>query len=103
MNNKCVKIKSFNCCGVKNKLPIIHLLCDSVDILLLQETWIMPDEVRCLDNVHLDFNVFSRSSVNNQSLLSGRPYGGLSILWRKSLDLSVSVVDFEDNRLLGFW
>ena len=61
----------------------------------------MPGEVGCLDNVHLDFNAFSQSSINNQSLLSGRPYGGLSILWRKSLDLFVSVVDFGDNRLLG--
>ena len=75
------RLVSFNCAGVKSKTPYITSLCDQADMVLLQETWLLPHETNLLDNVHADFDNFSISAVNTEeSILIGRPYGGISIL-----------------------
>ena len=93
---------SFNCAGVKNKIQYIHSFCEQADIIFLQETWLMPHEINLLDNIHSDFNNYSISSVDDGSLLVGRPYGGLSILYKKSLKVCGNIYSFDDKRLLGF-
>ena len=35
------------------------------------------------------------------SVHKGRPYGGLGIMWKKSLSKKCSIVEFNDERLLG--
>ena len=97
-----LKLISYNCQGVKSKLPIINKMCKESDILLLQETWLMPNECNYLKSVHKDFESFSLSSVKiTNSVLVGRPYGGLSILWRRSLSPVCKLVHLEDDRLTG--
>ena len=42
------------------------------------------------------------SSVDSSvQVLSGRPHGGLGILWRKSLGARCNIKDLDDSRLLG--
>ena len=96
-----LKIISFNCSGVSSKLPIIRDLCEGNHIVLLQETWLMPHNLGILCNVHKDFDVYSISAVDCTQALVGRPYGGLSILWRKDLSNCCDIVSFDDARLLG--
>ena len=101
MENQSISLKlvSLNCEGVKNKLPFIQSLCDQVDILCLQETWLLPHETNLISNVHVDFDHFSLSAVDIQSsILVGRSYGGLTIMYKKELGVIGSVVNFEDNR-----
>ena len=93
---------SFNCEGVKNILPQIYDLCDAADIILLQETWLFPHELDKLNTVHPSFHGFSLSSMDmGAGLLVGRPRGGVSILWRKSLGHLCKIVQYDDNRILG--
>ena len=75
-----LSLVSFNCGGVKNKLPVISYLCESADIVLLQETWLLPVDFSLVDNVHQDFSAFSITSADVSELLLGRPSGGLSML-----------------------
>ena len=37
----------------------------------------------------------------HENILVGRPYGGVSIMWNKSLSPYCNVILYEDNRLLG--
>ena len=97
-----LRIVSYNCNGVKNKLPVITDLCNNSDVVLLQETWLLPCETNLLGFVHKDFCAFSLSAVDDQKLLVGRPYGGLSILWRRSLDSFCRLNKFDDHRIVGF-
>ena len=99
MNN--MRLISFNCFGAMNKLPVIRDLCDRADIIFLQETWCMPHELGAFDTVNADFYSFSVSAVNDSEILIGRPHGGLSILWRKSLGSMCRIVTFDDARILG--
>ena len=34
-------------------------------------------------------------------LIRGRPYGGVGIMWNKSLSHIVKIVKYDDNRILG--
>ena len=96
-----LRLVSFNCNGVKNKLPIIAELCQNADIVLLQETWLLPVDLPLMNSVHKDYNAFPISSVDLGELLSGRPYGGLSLLWHKNFEHCCQILNFEDNRILG--
>ena len=43
------------------------------------------------------------SSVNIQdNVLVGRPYGGISILWHKSYAPCSNIIQYDDDRLMGF-
>ena len=96
-----LRIVSFNCSGVKRNLGFIQMLCMRSDIVLLQETWLMPHELGLFDSIDGDFCSFSQSSVDDSSLLVGRPYGGLSILWRRNLAQSSQIVGYDDDRMLA--
>ena len=97
-----LNIASFNCQGVKNILPNIAELCNKSHIVFLQETWLSPYELNMLNDVHVKFNSFSISSINtHDNILIGRPYGGISILWDKAISPFSSVVQYDDDRILG--
>ena len=82
-----LRLKSFNCCGVANKIPVINELCDGSDIVLLQETWLLPSDVKMLDNAHYGFHAFFVSAVDMGVPLKGR----VSCLWRKDLGISIKI------------
>ena len=84
--NKNLHISSFNCNSFKSSVEFINSLMDCSDIAFLQETWLMPDELSLPSLVRSDVDAFSISSVDTSSrLLVGRPYGGLTIMWKRSL------------------
>ena len=101
MNNNLIKIFSLNCSGISNKIPIIRDICHHYDLIFLQETWLTPDNINFLDIAHDDFCSYSMSAVNLDRPLVGRPYGGLSVLWRRSLSLKCSIKLYDVPRILG--
>ena len=79
----------------------IHDICERCDILFLQETWLCEQELPLLSTIHNDFYARGVSSMNDRDgVRVGRPYGGLGILWRKSLGQSCNVKPLGDPRLL---
>ena len=61
----------------------------------------MPHDLGIFDNVNPDFFSYSISSVDVSEILTGRPYGGLTILWRKNIAHTCRITTFDDDRLLG--
>ena len=54
-----------------------------------------------MNKVHKDFYSRGISSMNTSAgITRGRPYGGLGVLWRKSLGPSCSVSVMDDDRLM---
>ena len=94
---------SFNCEGIKSSIESIKCLCVNNDFILLQEHWLYKDELSLLRNLHEDFDGFGISAMtSDDKLISGRPYGGTGILWRKSLDKACDIVTYEDDpRIIG--
>jgi exonuclease III len=71
-------------------------------VIFLQEHWLCEDELNKLKAVNSDFSGFGVSAIDTTSgILSGRPYGGVCILWRKSLSKYIIVVQYDDKRMIG--
>ena len=91
----------FNCQGIKSSIPEIHELCDKHDICLIQESWLMENELCMLHNIHKDFAAFVISSIDvSKGIIGGRSYGGLAFLWRKALSQHISIKKFDDKRII---
>lgn len=71
-------------------------------MLCLQETWLSDQELPYLANVHPDFYGRGVSAMDSSAgMLVGRPYGGVAILWRKSLGTKCTVTMYDDSRLIS--
>lgn len=52
--------------------------------------------------IHRDFSYTGKSAVDLSSgVLRGRPYGGVAILWRKSVFRDVAVIQCESERIVA--
>ena len=97
--NKLI-ISTFNCRSVKSSVSEIKQLCDQCDIVLLQEHWLLPNDLDYLSNIHHEFLSHARSTVDlSNELLVGRPYGGTAVLYKKNLMPSITTVETFDPRV----
>ena len=95
-----IKVCSFNCNSLKNSLVEIAQLCATHDVVFIQETWLSKFELHMLNSIHRDFLGLGVSALDSSSgLLTGRPFGGIAILWRKSLQCSVQVKSINDRMM----
>ena len=59
-------------------------------------------ECNILNSVHDDFYGMGVSPVDaSKGIISGRPYGGVGILWRKNIDIAINVIDFKCDWMCG--
>jgi exonuclease III len=69
--------------------------------VFLQETWLASDELCILNDIHGEFYGKGTSAIDVSSgTLTGRPHGGVAILWRKSI-CNTKIIYLHDPRLLG--
>ncbi|XP_063538392.1 uncharacterized protein LOC134747710 [Cydia strobilella] len=101
-NSRTCTFISFNCKSVKRSVDSIRELCAFADIIGIQETWLLPNDIPFLSTIHEDFAYTATSAVDTSAgMLRGRPHGGVALLWRKSLFPSASVVECNNNRICG--
>ena len=79
-----LRIVSYNYRGIKSSVPLLGKMCASNDIILLQETMLCSHNLDMLHSIHPDFYAGECSSVKSEEL-TGRPQGGLAVLWRKTI------------------
>lgn len=97
MQQSYLKMATFNCRSVKTSVDEVRQLCDSCDIVMIQEHWLLPHDLGMLSMVHPEFLAVAKSSVNvTDNILIGRPYGGTAILYRKDLASNITAVDSFD-------
>ena len=75
-----VRIGSFNCRSLKSSVLEISKCCNLIDILVLQEAWLRPEEVGIVNRLNVDFHDIGWSAIKSDIKLCGRPFGGLSII-----------------------
>ena len=97
-----LRVSSYNCKSSKRNIGGIARLCENSDIVFLQEHWLFPSDLSSLNNVHQDFMSYGISSIDpSDSLILGRPYGGVAVLWKNDLAQFVNPVSFNDDRIIG--
>ena len=75
-----VRIGLFNCRSLKSSVLEISKCCNLIDILVLQEVWLRPEEVGIVNRLNVDFHDIGWSAMKNDIKLCGRPFGGLGII-----------------------
>ena len=95
---------SLNCTGLINQVnrSYIHetLVKHNADVVFLQETWLSEKNDGCLSDIHEDYLYCSQSSMNTRNtIITGRPYGGVAILWKKSLGHCIQPVKTANSRI----
>lgn len=97
-----LRVCSYNCRGIKSSTDELQQLCASHDIILLQETWLYQHELSYILSLSNDYYGKAISSIEGTNCVTtGRPHGGLAILWRKSLANMCKIVEFDHDRFLG--
>ena len=91
-----LKICSYNCNSLRNSIDEIRSLLDENDILCLQETLIFANDP-LVDQINPNFNSMVISCSRKEGIDSGRPIGGLIILWRKTLNAFVFPVRYQNE------
>ena len=102
MANDKLKIMSYNPTGLGvGKVDYIGELLDkyNIDLLLLQETWLMPNNQDRLQSINRNYYSYGTSGMQNYELVTGRPYGGLAFLWKNSISLHVKRIPSKCKRI----
>lgn len=95
-----ISIATFNCKNIVRSVECVRRFCQRVDIIALQETWLLPHDLPFLGTIDDNFAFTGTSAVDTSaSVLRGRPHGGVALLWRKSALPAVSVIDCDSVRL----
>ena len=90
---------TFNCKGFNiSKIKYFKHLLKECDIVFVQETSALKDQVGRLNKHFNDYNTCGISGINDQVLLKGRPYGGVLFLYKKSLSPYIHVCELSSNR-----
>ena len=93
-----LRCSSFNCRGWNSGHLTLKKFIDSLDICFIQEHWLLNDHLYKINEVSPEFLSISVSGVDQSCLITGRPYGGCSILYRKSLSPFITLLDSGSNR-----
>jgi len=103
LHHSSLSVCTFNCRSVKNCLPEIHKLCDTHYFILLQEHWLLPFELNTLNNILPGCLFHGLSAVGVTSdVLSGWPYRGTAILYRKEFASCVKIISSsQEPRICG--
>ena len=94
-------LTTWNASGVKCNLNFLRTCLSSCDILCVQEHWLFPDSLLFLDSVNTNYQSWGRSSSDlNIDPISHRGKGGVTFLWEKSIDNSITMLDIT---WIGLW
>ena len=93
-----VYISSFNAHSVRGNSEIVKNLMSDCDIVLLQELMLPESEVGFLGSLNDNFS-FSASVKDKRKgeIVSGRPTGGVAIMWRKTFDKYVTAHKIDER------
>ena len=91
-----IKLCSFTCKGFNiSKVKHVNEVLKSCDILMIQETWLLTSQIGTINKEFSNYDAFGISEINEKSLISGRPHGGCSFLFRKSISSNISFIDLH--------
>jgi exonuclease III len=88
-----LSIATFNMHGINAGRMMLLDIMTTTDIICVQEHWLCCNKLHILDTVNLEFGVVAMSSMEDNitnEIISGRPYGGTAIFWKRDKVNNVS-------------
>ena len=87
--------------GFDNGYTTLTELYNSFDIIAVEEQWLAPYNLDKLRNFDSNFNCLCWSSMPDKTQLglnTGRPFGGIGVLFNKRLDINIRVLNMSNGR-----
>ena len=69
------------------------------DIVFIQEHWQLPSMISVFTDRIRNVVAHGTSAMNDDELLSGRPHGGVSIVWRSSMKICITPLPTTNPRI----
>jgi hypothetical protein len=82
-----------------DRLTYVNKVMKSHDILMIQEHWLHTSQLHKLQSETQGVCLHGVSGMDDTSLVAGRPYGGVAIMWRKDIKWFVTPVDTKSKRI----
>ena len=95
-----INFASYNLHGFQRGKTQLLELCDSHDIIAVQEHWLSNCDLDRIVDLHSDFTVVAKSAMAEKiqtGFLRGRPFGGRAVLVKKSVSRKVNVVGVNEK------
>ena len=97
-----MKICSYNIRGVNaTKWHYLNDIYAAHDFVLLQEHWLLDSQMHVLSDNLPDAVFHGVSGMEQDTFLTGRPYGGCCVIWKRSTACHVTPIDSSNRRLCG--
>ena len=95
-----IKISTYNCKHFNDyKVKYIKYVLGQCDFMFLQEHCLFKSQFDKLYSIDNDICFCATSAMDEGVLLSGRPHGGCSIIWKSSVIHKVDIISCESNRI----
>ena len=95
VHNNSIKIGTFNCKNIVTAGKAIEDIMKEVDILLVQEHWLFNFQLHMFNEISSSIKGVGKA-VDDMNPISPvqkpRGYGGVGVIWKKSLDSNISVL-----------
>ena len=88
-------------CGFRSGASMLNSLCDSHNLIAVQEYWLRDDELNKFDLINKDFTFHGVSGMNkalSKNIIIGRPFGGVGFMWHSSLNAAVQPIACDSDR-----
>ena len=99
-----LKLFTFNCCSLQKNIDIVRDLTNNkYDIILIQETFITEDKIGMLDSINERYGCIGVPTIYSEKVLTsstGRPEGGMTIMWRTASKLKFKKIIFKNNFMI---
>ena len=89
--------------GYKGSNAFISGLCDIYDICFVCEHWMKNSDISFVQlrlRKELKWSYF-KTSIDSETVLSGRGYGGVGFICKQKPNISYRRMDIESDRILG--
>jgi exonuclease III len=95
-----LSIVSYNAQGLgAGRLEYIKDLCNENYFICIQEHWLLPTNTHAFNVAFPAINSHVITGMQGHELITGRPYGGCAILWKKNIQCIIEPVTCTSNRL----
>ena len=104
MEQNKLSLTTYNCKHCRftgDKYNFINDLVCNTDFVLLQEICLYPTEFPKLLQFGSNFDMIATCAMDETIHRVGRPFGGVSIIWKSLIKGQVIKIDCESSRLCG--
>ena len=99
-----LNICSYNCCSLRKNIDIIReLTSKNLDIIFLQETFVVSDNISILQYVDENYDCIGAGAIySDKSMVSatGRPMGGMGVMRKRNSNFDIKIVLIENDLIV---